>query len=82
MSPPQISEAATENRFCLEKMVWTEFVRTILAKSDDQFGHLVLSLTFLPDDVIAQRIGQLRIVQGSVADQPVQFGTVFIMEPP
>ena len=58
-SPPQISEAATEKRFFLEKVVRTEFVRTILAKSDDQFGHLISPFTLLPDDVIAQRIGQL-----------------------
>ena len=41
-SPPQISEAATEKRFRLEKMVRTEFVRTRLAVSVVRFEPLIL----------------------------------------
>lgn len=41
-SPPQISEATTENRFRLEKVVRTEFVRTILAVSVVRFEPLIL----------------------------------------
>ena len=34
-----------------------------LPESGDQFGHLVLSLTLLPDDVVTQRISQLHSLE-------------------
>ena len=40
--PPQISAAATEIRFRLEKMVRIEFVRTRLAVSVVRFEPLIL----------------------------------------
>ena len=47
-----------------------------LPKSDDQFGHLISPFTLLPDDVIAQRIGQLHSLAVAEGTAPQFAGQV------